>query len=150
MPLFIGRASTSPSVTPSLHIPCSSSESGAFPSGAPSSLVTPGSQGTTESNSVPNIGWSVTSTKDQLQLLTEASKANSERRHKDILHMQEVKHTILKEGIAAKEKRAIAEVKKVNFDMWKEFLMLHRAEGALYEEAKKKAMDDLKEWNENR
>ncbi|OWT35918.1 hypothetical protein C362_06673 [Cryptococcus neoformans Bt1] len=131
MPLFIGRASTSPSVTPSLHIPCSSSESGAFPSGAPSSLVTPGSQGTTESNSVPNIGWSVTSTKDQLQLLTEASKANSERRHKDILHMQEVKHTILKEGIAAKEKRAVAEVKKVNFDMWKEFLMLHRAEGVL-------------------
>ncbi|OWZ70368.1 hypothetical protein AYX14_04196 [Cryptococcus neoformans] len=132
------RASTS--TAPSVHIPSSASESGVSPSGALSR----------QRVLSVNARAKACSAEDQLQLLAEASEANSERRHKDLLRMQEAKHAILKEGVAAEEKRALAEVKKVDFDMWKEFLALHKAEGASYEEAKKKATDDLKEWNENR
>ncbi|OXG26042.1 hypothetical protein C367_03014 [Cryptococcus neoformans Ze90-1] len=132
--VIVDRASTS--TAPSHHIPSSASEFGVSPSGARVLSV--------------NERAKACSAEDQLQLLAEASEANSERRHKDILRMQEAKHAILKEGVAAKKKRALTEVKKVDFDIWKEFLALQKSEGASYEEAKKKATDDLKKWNENR
>lgn len=49
-----------------------------------------------------------------------------------------------------RRRELLQRVKKVDFDIWKEFLALQKSEGASYEEAKKKATDDLKEWNENR
>ncbi|OXG42036.1 hypothetical protein C359_02621 [Cryptococcus neoformans Bt120] len=71
--VIVDRASTS--TAPSHHIPSSASEFGVSPSGARVLSV--------------NERAKACSAEDQLQLLAEASEANSERRHKDILRMQE-------------------------------------------------------------
>ncbi|OXB38235.1 hypothetical protein J007_01993 [Cryptococcus neoformans] len=73
----------------------------------PCNLATPGNQGIAESSLLPrakqgilsgNERGKACSTEDQLQLLTEASKANSERRHRDILCIKEVKHVIVEDN----------------------------------------------------
>lgn len=149
--------SASSSVAPSLPTPRTVFESRGSPYDAPSGLLTPDSQGTAERNSHPRATQRVLSVnekaeacsaEDQLQRLVEASEVNWERRHRDMLLLQEEENAILKDIIAAEEKKAATAVKRLDFEMWKEFLVLHRAEGASYEEAKKRAMDDVKEWND--
>lgn len=150
-------ASASSSVAPSLPTPRTVFESRGSPYDAPSGLLTPDSQGTAERNSHPratqrmlsvNEKAEACSAEDQLQRLVEASEVNWERRHRDMLLLQEEENAILKDIIAAEEKKAATAVKRLDFEMWKEFLALHRAEGASYEKAKKRAMDDVKEWND--
>ncbi|UOH83731.1 hypothetical protein LQV05_006468 [Cryptococcus neoformans] len=85
-------ASASTSVTFSLSIPQSISESHASSSSAPSKTLA--KQGILSGNE----RGKACSTEDQLQLLTEASKANSERRHRDILCIKEVKHVIVEDN----------------------------------------------------
>lgn len=131
--VIVDRASTS--TAPSHHIPSSASEFGVSPSGARVLSV--------------NERAKACSAEDQLQLLARQAR-QTPRGDTRIFFACKKRHAILKVGVAAKKKRALAEVKKVDFDIWKEFLALHKSEEASYEEAKKKATDDLKEWNENR